>query len=281
MTNRRIAGDPVGGSARHRVAESQTLPVASNWFEESEVDHNITLVTEPHAHSYLRCNIWHLRGADRDLVIDAGLGVSSLRDNVPALFEREPALFLTHAHLDHIGGAHEFSSCYAHRAEEASSPVRGTLRKNELIERLGLDQAEPEVDALPDVLIDALPVAGFDIDSYRVLAPRRCIGIDDGDTIDLGDRTFAVLHVPGHSPGSIALFDPVQGILFSGDTVYEIEPDEELLDTMHGACVNDYLRSLERIAELPVTMVYPGHGSPFGRGKLIELIGDFVKVHGA
>ena len=53
------------------------------------------LVVEPHVHSFLRCNIWHLRGLNNDLVVDAGLGVHSLRTGVPQLFEREPALFLT------------------------------------------------------------------------------------------------------------------------------------------------------------------------------------------
>ena len=46
------------------------------------------LVTELHVHPFLRCNIWHLRGPDGDVVVDAGLGVHSLRGGVPHLFER-------------------------------------------------------------------------------------------------------------------------------------------------------------------------------------------------
>ena len=93
-------------------------------------------VTEPHVHPFLRCNIWILTGTDKDLVVDAGLGVHSLRSGAPALFEREPDLLLTHAHLDHIGGAHEFGTSYAHIAERAGTPARGTLRSDRLIEAL-------------------------------------------------------------------------------------------------------------------------------------------------
>jgi glyoxylase-like metal-dependent hydrolase (beta-lactamase superfamily II) len=50
-------------------------------------------------------NIWHVRERDRDLVADSGLGVASLRHHVPALFERDPVLVVTHAHLDHLAGA--------------------------------------------------------------------------------------------------------------------------------------------------------------------------------
>ncbi|MCV7301212.1 hypothetical protein H7J93_16455 [Mycobacterium barrassiae] len=153
------------------------MPVAKTWFDDRHFDGGIRLITERHAHSYVRCNIWHIRGVDRDLVVDAGLGVSSLRAHFPALFESEPELFLTHAHLDHIGGAHQFTVCYAHRAESAHSPQPGSLRRDELIALLELDVAEPEVVAMPDVLIDALPDPNFDVHGpTRGLAAFRCGG---------------------------------------------------------------------------------------------------------
>jgi len=43
--------------------------------------------------------------------------------------------------------------------------------------------------------------------------------VRDGDIIDLGDRAFEVLHLPGHSPGSIALFEAATKTLFSGDAI--------------------------------------------------------------
>ena len=237
------------------------------------------VVTEPHVHSFLRCNIWHLSGPDRDLVVDAGLGVHSLRAGVPQLFERDPALFLTHAHLDHVGGAHEFDVSYAHAAERADTPAAGTLRRDELVESLGLEPS-PFVEAMPDLMVDAVPTAGYDVNAYAVLPPRACTPVADGDTFDLGDRTLTALHLPGHSPGSIALFEPDEGVLFSGDVVYDLDPGDELLDAINGAVVSDYIDSLDRIADLPVTIVYPGHGEPFGRERLLTLIGDYIDSRG-
>jgi glyoxylase-like metal-dependent hydrolase (beta-lactamase superfamily II) len=235
----------------------------------------MALVREPHVDPFLRCNIWHLRGKDKDLVVDAGLGVHSLRAGVPPLFEREPELFLTHAHLDHIGGAHEFATTYAHSAERADTPAPGTLHRDLLIEELGLESAR-YVDEMPDLMVDAVPTDGYDIDAYAVRPPQTCTAVVDGDTFELGDRTLTALHLPGHSPGSIALFEPNEGVLFSGDVVYDLDPGEVLLDEINGAVVSDYIDSLDRIAELPVTIVYAGHGEPFGRERLLTLIRDYI-----
>ena len=52
------------------------LPIADRWFERRTVSPDLTLLTEPHVDPLLRCNIWHVRGRDRDLVIDTGLGIT-------------------------------------------------------------------------------------------------------------------------------------------------------------------------------------------------------------
>ncbi len=54
------------------------LPIADHWFERKRVDDKITLLWEPHVDPLVRCNIWHVRGRDRDALIDSGLGIASL-----------------------------------------------------------------------------------------------------------------------------------------------------------------------------------------------------------
>ncbi len=76
-----------------------------------------------------------------------------------------------------------------------------------------------------------------------------------GDLLRLGDRTFEVLHIPGHSSDSICLVCDEEGVLFSGDTT--IWPLAR--DASHE---EEYLRGLAGLIRRRVRIVYPGHGSP-------------------
>src|SRR4051812_40723489 len=93
------------------------LPVVDEWFAVQRFDDGVTLVSEPHIHPFLRCNVWLVQGSTRSLVVDTALGLRPLRH----LAEREldgPLLAVaTHAHGDHVGGLHEFDDRAIHEAE--------------------------------------------------------------------------------------------------------------------------------------------------------------------
>jgi glyoxylase-like metal-dependent hydrolase (beta-lactamase superfamily II) len=121
-------------------------------------------------------------------------------------------------------------------------------------------------------LITARPHADYAPDSYRLRPARTTRHLHEGDSIDLGDRTFTVLHLPGHSPGGIALFDQHDGTMFSGDTVY----DDVLLDDINGADRTHYQRSLLRLRDLPVRVVHAGHTASFDRTRMRSLIDAYL-----
>lgn len=246
------------------------LGVVADWFTTTAVDDGLTLVEEPHVGELLRANSWHVRGRDRDVLIDCGLGVASMRDLVVGFAGREPVVVLTHAHLDHMGSAHEFAEVWAHRDEPVSVAGRGALRGPELARVLGID-AE-----LPPLLVAAIPSAAYDVDAYalRPVLPTR--GLSEGDVVDLGDRQLVVLHLPGHTPGSIVLHDRAAGALFSGDVVY----DDELLDELPESDVADYVRTMERLLALDVDVVHPGHGPSFDGRRLHEIARAYVARRG-
>ena len=104
----------------------------------------------------------------------------------------------------------------------------------------------------------------------RPARPTRVL--DDGDIIDLGDRHFEVIHTPGHSPGGIALWEPARGILFSGDIVY----DGPLIEDTYHADAADYVRSMERMLELPVRVVHGGHFPSYGAERHREIIRSWL-----
>ena len=85
------------------------------------------------------------------------------------------------------------------------------------------------------------------------------------------------LHLPGHSPGSIGLWDQSGGVLFTGDVIYD---SGALLDELKGSCVPDYLASMERLLRLPVDVVCSGHGEPFGRALLHERARAYLDLRG-
>jgi glyoxylase-like metal-dependent hydrolase (beta-lactamase superfamily II) len=94
-----------------------TLQIAAQWFSRRAIGDGITLLWEPHVSPLLRCNIWHVRGRNCDLLIDTGLGVASLKAAASDLFDKSLTAVATHTHMDHMGGMHEFATRYVHAAE--------------------------------------------------------------------------------------------------------------------------------------------------------------------
>jgi glyoxylase-like metal-dependent hydrolase (beta-lactamase superfamily II) len=250
------------------------LPIADHWFERRPIDDAITLLWEPYVVPLMRCNIWHVRGRDRDLVIDTGLGVSSLLTAARDLFDGTVSAVATHGHSDHIGSHHEFDEVMVHprEADLLVSDMLDTLDAKTGwgpdaiagLEAAGYDMSDP-------YLVTALP-AGVALETFRQRPARVTRLIDEGDTIDTGDRHFEVLHLPGHSPGSIGLWEESTGTLFSGDALY----DGPLLDELPESDIDDYCRTMERLLTLPVSVVHAGHDPSFGRERLRELVGAYL-----
>lgn len=246
------------------------LPIAKRWFARERIDATLTRLWEPHVDPLIRCNIWHLRGRDRDLLIDTGLGIARLTQAARDLFDRDLLAVATHAHFDHIGGLHEFARRAIHRAEApllAGSPAWGGLTAAGYDEALR-DYLQRAGYPVPDVLLDARPHAGCDPERYAVPRTAATDLLAEGMMIDLGDRAFEVLHLPGHSPGSIGLWEAETGILFSGDAVY----DGPLLDRLPGGDAVRYARTARRLLALPIAVVHGGHDPSFGRARLKEIL---------
>jgi glyoxylase-like metal-dependent hydrolase (beta-lactamase superfamily II) len=245
------------------------LPLADRWFERCSVDGDITLLWEPHVIELMRCNIWHVRGRDRDLVIDTGMGVSSLVAELGELLVRPVSAVATHGHDDHIGAHHEFTDVIAHplEAELLEDPP---LRSLDPVEAWGADavadlaRAGYRIDA--SYFVDALP-PGVVLDGFCQRAATVTRRVVEGDVVDLGDRAFEVIHLPGHSPGSIGLWDAATATLFSGDAIY----DGPLLDELPESDIEAYCATMRRLMAMPVEVVHAGHDPSFGRERLVEL----------
>ena len=253
------------------------MRIENRWFERKRIDDDITLIWEPYVDPLIRCNIWHVRGRDRDMLIDTGLGIASLRNASQDIFDKRLMAVATHTHFDHIGGMHEFDERVVHQSEAAimtdgSSPMM--LR--------ACDFSKAELNELSDLgypverdeLITAVPEAAFDIAAHTTKPAPSTWSVREGDRIDLGNRNFEVMHLPGHSPGSIGLWEKATGTLFSGDAVY----DGALLTNFPGANLDDYVHTMQRLRELPVRVVHGGHENSFGRERLREIADEYLRT---
>jgi glyoxylase-like metal-dependent hydrolase (beta-lactamase superfamily II) len=234
--------------------------VAGQWFESRSLGSGITRIRETHVHEFARCNIWHVRGRERDLLVDSGTGLAALAPALPDAAGRPLAVVGTHVHFDHVGGHHEFGDRRGHVLEaDAYRTMPDAMTVAHLFRAL-------------DQPVGALPHAGWHVSGYRVRPAPLSRAIQEGDTIDLGDRVLSVLHLPGHSPGSIGLYDERNGVLFAGDAVY----DGELIDDLGHSNADDYCATMERLARLPVSVVHAGHCDSFGQARLRQLVDQYL-----
>jgi len=254
-----------------------TLEIAERWFHRERVDDGITRLWEPHVIRVEQCNIWHVRGRDRDLLIDTGMGVASLKEAARDIFDRPLLAVATHTHVDHVGSLHEFEERIVHRAEA------GMLERPEHFSLLPADHPVELIRSfeaagyeIGECFLTALPYGNFDLRRFERTAAHATRLVDEGDLIDLGDRVFEVLHLPGHSPGSIGLWEAKTGTLFSGDAIY----DGPLLDDISGSDVAAYVATMRRLESMPARVVHAGHDPSFAGERLRELARAYLKRRG-
>ena len=87
--------------------------------------------------------------------------------------------------------------------------------------------------------------------------------LEDGDTIVVGPHEFEVIYTPGHASDGIVMYNQKERILISSDTLWEEDMPGMTLRVEGSTALFRFDESLEKIKELDIRMVYPGHGRPF------------------
>lgn len=175
---------------------------------------------------------------ERPILVDAGMMAAPTLRNIKKLIDpgKIEMIVLTHCHHDHSGAAPELKS------------VTGA--------RLLL--SEKEVGAVGDDLASVAYLFGQQAPAYQVDETLK-----EGMVLDIGEWKLEVLETPGHSTGSLCLYEPQAKVLFSGDTVF---PDGNIGRTdMYGGSTPDLVASIERLTGLDVETMYPGHMEITGR----------------
>lgn len=225
----------------------------TGWFHRLEVEPGVLVTHESGVDPMFRAAMVTVLGRDRDLQFDFGCGVVPLRPCL-RLSGRPVLAVASHAHVDHIGGFHEFGQRLGHAAEAAGFA--------------GLPGGETfaeEFRRWPDVVQP--PPPGWSVADWQ-LRPAPLTGvIDEGDRIDLGVRVFTVLHLPGHTPGGIGLLGERDGLFLPGDAIQ----DDDILDDLPGASVPGHLATMERLRRPDCRLVIGGHGPMMTRARMVEV----------
>lgn len=254
-----------------------TLPVAESWYVAQKVSDDTTLILEPHVHVLEQANMWLVEGVERDMILDTGMGVVPLKPYLDTLREdpdKDIICVSSHTHIDHIGAVHEFDTRLVHPAEadEMASPSGlNSLFRKDMPERLIQTFLDAGYPPIGDLLIEALPFAGYDPESYILRGAPATGLLNEGDTVDLGNRVFDVLHLPGHSPGGIGLYEARSGTLFAADAIY----DGPLIYEGPGMSVEAYKETFNKLKALDVSIVHGGHDPSFGPERMAEIIADY------
>jgi glyoxylase-like metal-dependent hydrolase (beta-lactamase superfamily II) len=233
------------------------------WFGTEQLGDGVIRITEPFVHSFYRANFYRIAGRDFDIQFDFGVGVQSLTSALPQT--NHPVFAIaSHAHVDHIGNFHEYDRRAGHRVEANAFAA---------LDDAGTVQSWFRRQERP---VERLPYPGWTIADYGLRPAPLTEFLDDGDVVDLGNRKFTVLHLPGHSPGSIALLDEFDGTFFSGDAVY----DDKIVDDAPTASVESYLKTMRRLLELDITVGHGGHGPSFDTRRMHEKARAYIASRG-
>jgi glyoxylase-like metal-dependent hydrolase (beta-lactamase superfamily II) len=187
------------------------------------------------------CSILGDEATREALVIDPGDDISRILKIVERHGLRVKQIVVTHAHIDHIGGAQKLQRA-------TGAPV--LLNENDL------------------PLYDQMEVQAAWLGMETPERARIDTAARQGDRLRIGGTDLEVLHTPGHTPGSISLWIPAEKKLLAGDTLFRDSIGRTDLPGGDGRLI---LRSIrDKYFPLPdETVVIPGHGdnTTLGREK--------------
>ena len=186
-------------------------------------------------------------GRDRAILFDTGFGIGDLKSMVEGLTDLPITVVNSHNHGDHTLGNPQFEKVYIHELDAPALDRMMTMPPREV--------PPEDVREYKYVEEDLVQPGRYAVET-----------VTDGDVFDLGGGyEVEVFHLPGHSPGGIALLDRKRRILFSGDAIVWtptlIMGRFPGMTLTHYHSVESFRDGLLRLAahKGEIDMIYPGH----------------------
>jgi len=239
----------------------------------TEIRKDIHQLKVPIPNNPLECtNVFLIQGDDGNVLIDTGWNNASalqaLSDQLSDIgtgFQEISRIVVTHAHFDHYGLAGDIKRLSgAEIALHQKDMELLTTRYSMTEETFRQSEKWFSLNGMPaSELPVSFPSIGRQMKQFGNPVMPDII-LNDGETINAGNFELQVIWTPGHSPGHICLYEPVQKILFAGDHVLPvITPNISLQPNSDSNPLGDFINSLHKIRDLDVNLVLPAHENNF------------------
>lgn len=216
-------------------------------------------------------NVYVIEGGDGHLVIDSGWdsqeSLWALQEGIRAVnfkLRDIKKVVITHIHPDHYGLSSKIKQiCGAQVAMHSVDAGFILPRYKDFADLLQETEQLLRQNGVPQDELPQLKEASLWMNKYVTPGPPDVM-LEDGDIISNDSFEFDVLWTPGHSPGHICLHEKKRRFIVTGDHVlYETTPHVGFNPLSGDNPLGDYLSSLEKLENLKVNFVLPGHGPVF------------------
>jgi len=186
------------------------------------------------------CTLLWCETTRRAVVVDPGGDVANIRHAIAQAGVTVDKIWLTHGHVDHVGGADELR-------EALGVPIEGPHQADKYL----LDNVVSSANM-------------FGLVGARNFMPDRWL--DEGETVSVGELTFDIFHCPGHSPGSVVFFNSGMRFAIVGDVLFQGSVGRtDLPGGSHAALINSITTKLLPLGDDVGFICGHGPGSSFGQ----------------
>ncbi|MFZ5986520.1 MAG: MBL fold metallo-hydrolase [Bacillota bacterium] len=232
------------------------LTIIKQYFNIIKVMPGIYSINDPVSGSAMVCSTL-IVGSKKALLVDTGYGIGNLKQLVSSITDLPVIVVNSHGHIDHVSGNYQFNEVHIHK-EDIQVKKKYMIAD---VKKYIVEYFKQQNLTFPDFFKEEEYINRGD---NAILIP-----LEDGHLFDLGGRELEVIHIPGHTSGSIALLDRKNRVLFSGDSI----SSHVLMFLEESTSIHTYIKTLRKLNQLDFNTIIASHFTePYNRDILSRLI---------